>query len=101
MIYRVQGTFLYEKAQEFYQKLTDGTIAQQRPDGPEMIASMERARIDDEGRINWTEMCFCPTPLQHERATVYDHYFTNMVTEVINDHEEIEGASFIEQISSH
>lgn len=100
MIYRVKAKFNLDKAQEFLRKLKDGTIEKQRPDGQEMVSSMNRATIDDNGDINWTEMCFCPTPLQHERATVYDTYFTDMETEPIANHEVIEGKSFLEKLST-
>jgi len=99
MIYKVQAKFNQSKAKEFYQKLTDGTIEKQRPDGQEIVASMKRATIDSSGLINWTELCYCPTPLQHERATVYDKYFTEMKTEIIDNHENFEGYPFMESIS--
>jgi hypothetical protein len=99
MIYQIKAKFNYDKAQEFYQKLTDGTILKQHPDGPEMVNSMNRASIDDNGDINWTELCYCPTPLKHERATVYDRYFTNIQTEHIKNHKEFEGKSFMEKLS--
>ena len=100
MIYQVKAKFNYDKAQEFYQKLTDGTIEKQRPDGPEIVSSMNRATIDDNGNINWTELCFCPTPLQHERETVYDTYFNDMRTVSVSDHKIIEGSSFIEKLAT-
>lgn len=100
MIYQVNAKFNYDKAQEFYQKLTDGTIEKQRPDGLEIVSSMNRATIDTNGTINWTELCFCPTPLQHERATVYDTYFTHMKTEPISNHKRFEGRSFMEKLST-
>ena len=99
MIYQVKAKFNFDKAREFYQKLTDGTIEKQRPDGPEIVSSMNRATIDDKGYIHWTEMCFCATPLQHERATVYDSYFLEMKTEPIPDQKEFEGMSFMEKLS--
>lgn len=100
MIYQVKAKFNFDKAINFYKKLTDGTIEKQQPDGPEMVSSMNRATMDENGDINWTEMCFCPTPLQHERATVYDAYFTEMETKLISNHEVIEGKSFIELLST-
>ncbi len=99
VIYRVEAKFNYDKAEEFHKKLTDGTIASQRPDGQEIVNSMKRAVIDKGGKIRWSEQCYCPTPLQHERKTVYDHYFTDLKTEIIPRHEDIEGESFIEKIS--
>jgi len=99
MLYKVQARFIEDKAEEFYQKLIDGTIKKQRPDGNEIIASMNRAKIDSTGLVNWTETCYCPTPLAHERMTIYDNYFTDMKTKVIEDHVDFEGDSFMESIS--
>ena len=52
MIYRVTAKFNFDKAREFHRKLTDGTIQNQRPDGPEIVSSMNRATIDDAGNNN-------------------------------------------------
>ncbi len=41
-------------------------------------------------------MCLCPTPLKHERATVYDHFLTDMETKVIDDYVESEGEFFMD-----
>jgi len=100
MIYQVKATFNYDKAREFHQKLTDGTIEKQRPDGLEIVNSMHRATIDDRGDINWTERCFCATPFQHERATVYDIYFPEMKIEPIPAHKIFRGKSFMAKLSA-
>lgn len=100
MVYRVKAKFNYDKAKEFYQKLLNGIIEKQQPDGAEIVSSMNRAIIDENGDINWTELCFCPTPLQHERATVYDKYFTDMKTETILNNKIIAGRSFLEKLST-
>lgn len=99
MLYKVQARFIKDKAKEFFQKLTDGTIEKQQPDGPEIVASMKRATIDPSGLIRWTELCYCPTPLMHERATIYDDFFTDIETEITDKHEVFEGDSFMESIS--
>jgi len=99
VIYKVRAKFNNEKAEEFHQKLIDGTIREQRPDGQEIIASMNRATIDESGIVNWTGLCYCPTPLMHERATIYDKFFTEMETEIIDDHKDFDGDSFMESIS--
>ena len=100
MIYQVCARFNYDKARAFFQKLTDGSIERQRPDGSEIVKSMHRATIDNDGAIRWTEMCFCPTPLQHERATVYDEFFYEMTTKVISSHQQFEGSSFMEKLKA-
>jgi len=98
MIYHVKGKFRIDKAHEFLLKLTDGTIEQQKPDGPEIVRAMKSATIDEHEMVNWTEECFCPTPLAHERETVYDFYFTNLTTKVTLKHKMMEGVSFIDML---
>jgi len=100
-LYKVRAKFNDKKAKEFQQRLTDGTIQEQRPDGPEIVSSMNRATIDDNGYVNWTEKCYCPTPLKHERATVYDQYFSEMETEPIEDYTVFDGKSFMEHLTKH
>src|SRR6516162_5460535 len=72
MIYKVKARFIDDMIGEFYRKLADGTVAKQRPDGEEIVASMKRAVLTGPGVAEWYEMCFCPTPLYHERQTQYD-----------------------------
>ena len=86
--------FIDSKVREFYQKLTDGNIENQKPDGPEMVDSMHRASIGESGLIMWSELCYCDPPLAHERSTVLDNYFTEITTEPIDDYEEYAGDSF-------
>ena len=75
MIYHVEARFRAGTAQEFLTRLTDGTIASQRPDGAELVASMQRAVVNDQGEVEWSELCYCDPPLAHERTTVLDHLF--------------------------
>ena len=94
MIYSIKGKFIQEKMQEFFQKLTDGTIENQKPDGLEIISSMKRAKITEPGIIQWSEMCFCSPPLKHERQTVYDKYFSELEINQIEDYADFKGESF-------
>ncbi len=96
MIHSVKARYIEKKMGEFYQKLTDGTIENQKPDGQEIINSMKRAKITKANVIQWSETCFCPTPLKHERETVYDNYLTDMETVEIDDYVECEGESFMD-----
>ena len=100
MIYKVSAKYKKEKANEFFAKLTDGSISSQEPDGKEIVSSMKRAKIIEPGIIEWYEMCFCPSPLQHERATVYDHYLSDINTEIVEDYGEVEGESFWSYLDS-
>ena len=96
MFYSIKAQYIEEKLGEFYQKLTDSTISNQKPDGQEIIDSMKRAKITATKTIQWSEMCFCPTPLKHEQATVYNHFLTNFETQTIDNYVEFEGESFFD-----
>jgi len=96
MIYSVKARFIEEKIAEFYQKLTDGTIQNQKPDGQEIVNSMKRAKITQPNTIQWSEMCFCSPPLKHERETIYNNFLTDMTTKIIDDYEEYDGELFMD-----
>ena len=98
MIYSIKGKIIQDKMQEFFQKLTDGTIENQKPDGLEIISSMKRAKITEPGIIQWSEMCFCSPPLKHERQTVYDKYFSKMEINPIKDYVDFKGESFFDYL---
>ncbi len=98
MIYKVKAKYKENKLDEFYKKLTDGSIKSQEPDGEEIVASMKRAKITGPRTIEWYEKCFCPTPLHHERATVYDKYLEDIETEEAGEYGEVEGRSFWEKM---
>ncbi|KAG2477919.1 MAG: hypothetical protein NPMRTH1_870015 [Nitrosopumilales archaeon] len=96
MIYSVKARFVEDKMAEFYQKLTDGTIQNQKPDGQEIVNSMKRAKITQPNTIQWSEMCFCSPPLKHERETIYNNFLTDMTTKIIDDYEEYDGELFMD-----
>jgi len=81
---------------EFYQKLTDGTIQNQKPDGQEIVNSMKRAKITEPNVIQWSEMCFCSPPLKHERETVYNQFLEDIQTKVIDEDVEYKGKFFMD-----
>lgn len=95
MIYRVTARLKSEAAFELQEKLRDGTILTQRPDGGEIVAALNRAVVVDSGQVQFSIGCYCSTPLAHERATVFDRYFDELTTEVIDGHQQYEGRSFI------
>ena len=98
MIYRVRGRFRTDTAAAFLKKLTDGTVQQQTPDGPEIVASMNRAVLNGDGEIEWSELCYCNPPLAHERATVLDAHFDDMSTKAIGDYQQYEGEPFMKYL---
>ena len=98
MIYNVKARFREDTARSFLAKLTDGTIESQRPDGPELIASMDRAIVAEDGSIEWSQMCLCSTPLQHERATVLDFHFDDIKTQEVSSHIQQQGSVFMDHL---
>lgn len=47
--------------------VADETLGRGSVAGDEYLRNMREARQDDDGRVQWVEVCFCPTPLQEER----------------------------------
>ncbi len=99
--YSVKAKFIENMMDQFYQKLTDGTIANQKPDGNEIIESMKRAKVTGPNTIEWSEMCFCSSPLKHERETVYNHYLIDLETKVVDEYVKFDGESFMEYLVKH
>ena len=96
MLYRVKARYREGALADFYRRLTSEALRSQKPDGQEIIASMRRARVTSPGVIEWTETCFCPTPLRHERKTVYDHFLDAIEAEAIDKDVEIAGEPFMD-----
>ena len=78
MIYRVIARFRTDTAAELRRRLDDGSIAAQQPDGQELV----------------------DPPLAHERATILDHYFNDIVTLPIEDYQEYEGRPFLNYLEA-
>jgi hypothetical protein len=100
MIYRVTARFRPDTSAELRRRLDDGSIAIQQPDGQEIVDSLHRAVMTDAGDVQWSETCFCESPLAHERATVLDRFFDNVTTEPIEEYERYDGRPFLEYLQS-
>ena len=100
MIYSVRAKLIDARATKFLRNLTDGTIAQQKPDGEEIVASMERARITDDGYVCWTEACYCRTPLKHEREIQLDQYFSEIDTTHTDSHKVFDGIPLMAHLAA-
>lgn len=94
MYYRVRARFREHTAGAFRQALRD-TIPKQQPDGEEIADSMRRAVVTADGTIEWSEVCYCPTPLEHERSTVLDRFFDDLTTETIEGYATHDGEPFL------
>ena len=99
MFYRVTARLRIDTAADFLRKLTDGTIENQSPDGREIVDAMNRAVLTDDGNVSWSEVCYCKTPLAHERATVFDTHFEALETDVIEGYQHHDGRSFMEYLA--
>ena len=53
-----------------------------------------RAKLIKSGVVEWFENCGCSIPLQHERETQYDYYFSEITTELVDESGKINGKSF-------
>ncbi len=95
MFYQVTARLRTETGADFLRKLTDGTIQSQSPDGQEIIDAMNRAVLTNDGNVSWSEVCYCPTPLAHERATVFDKHFEALKTDVIEGYQDYDGRPFM------
>ena len=100
MLYAVSAKLVPDRAREFYTRLTDGSIAAQRPDGAEIVAAMKRARVAPDGVARWMETCYCATPLEHERATVLDRYFTGIETKAAEEPMSFDGAPLMDRLAA-
>jgi hypothetical protein len=54
--------------------ISDGTLGEGSVAGDEYLRNMDLAREMDDGRVQWVETCFCPTPLAEERE-YWEEYF--------------------------
>jgi len=74
MRYLVSARLKPGKAVDLSGAIDDGTLGRGSVAGGEYLANMEAARALDDGRVQWVETCFCPTPLAEERA-YWEEYF--------------------------
>jgi hypothetical protein len=93
VLYLVKARPIVAEMARFWTLLNDGTIEAQEPDGREILASMRRAVMNG-GKVEWHETCYCSPPLRHERATVYDQFFTDIEIEPLDRSTGREGESF-------
>jgi len=55
--------------------IEDGSLGRGSVAGREYLRNMEQARLLDDGRVQWVEVCYCATPLEEERD-YWETYFT-------------------------
>jgi hypothetical protein len=67
MRYLVTARVKDGKAAELAEAIEDGTLGQGSVAGDEYDRNMRDARVNDDGRVQWVEVCYCYTPLAEER----------------------------------
>jgi hypothetical protein len=74
MRYLVTARVRPGKAEPLRRAIDNETLGQGSIAGDEYLHDMRTARACDDGRVQWIETCFCPTPLAEERE-YWEEYF--------------------------
>ena len=74
MRYLVTARLKDGKERELRAAIDDGTLGEGSVAGDEYDYDMQTARLLPDGRVQWVETCFCPTPLLEERE-YWEPYF--------------------------
>jgi hypothetical protein len=74
MRYLVTARVKPGKEAELLRAIEDGTLGAGSVAGEEYLRNMEAARLCDNGRVRWVEVCFCATPLAEE-TPYWQEYF--------------------------
>jgi hypothetical protein len=59
---------------ELLQAIEGGSLGAGSVAGDEYLRNMEQARLCDDGKVKWVEVCFCDMPLDEERP-YWESYF--------------------------
>lgn len=54
--------------------IEDGSLGEGSVAGDEYLRNMQEARLCDDGKVKWVEVCFCDLPLQEEHP-YWEEYF--------------------------
>ena len=75
MRYLVTARVKAGRAEALEHAIVDGSLGRGSVAGDEYFRNMDAARQMDDGRVQWVEVCYCPTPLAEERE-YWEPYFT-------------------------
>jgi hypothetical protein len=67
MRYLVTARVKPDKEADLLKAIESGTLGTGSVAGDEYLRNMRDARVYDDGRAKWVEVCFCDTPLAEER----------------------------------
>lgn len=74
MRYLVTARVRPGKEAELLRAVEDGTLGAGSVAGDEYLRNVQDARLYDDGKIKWVEVCFCDVPLDEERP-YWEEYF--------------------------
>jgi hypothetical protein len=74
MRYLVTARVRPERTAALERAIDEGTLGRGSVAGGEYLRNMAEARVHDDGRVQWVEVCYCPSPLLEERA-YWEEYF--------------------------
>ncbi|HKT80629.1 MAG TPA: hypothetical protein VJP86_10455 [Vicinamibacterales bacterium] len=74
MRYLVTARVKEGKSDDLREAIRDETLGRGSIAGSEYLENMRTARALEDGRVQWVETCFCPTPLLEERP-YWEQYF--------------------------
>ena len=74
MRYLVMARVKPDRAVALGDAIDRGTLGRGSVAGDEYLRNMAEARQLEDGRVQWVEVCYCPTPLQEERE-YWEEYF--------------------------
>jgi hypothetical protein len=75
MRYLVTARLREGKSAALQRAIDDETLGRGSVAGDEYLRNMGDAREYEDGRVQWVEVCYCPTPLAEERE-YWNEYFT-------------------------
>lgn len=74
MRYLVTARVKAGREAELLAAIESGTLGAGSVAGGEYLRNMQDARLCDDGRVKWVEVCFCDVPLAEERP-YWEEYF--------------------------
>ncbi len=74
MRYLVTARVKPDRREALDDAIDDGTLGAGSIAGDEYLRNMSEARELEDGRVQWVEVCYCPTPLAEERP-YWEEYF--------------------------
>ena len=74
MRYLVTARVKPDKEADLLRAIENGSLGTGSVAGDEYLRNMQDARLCDNGRIKWVEVCFCDVPLAEERP-YWEEYF--------------------------